>query len=191
MMVSLFDKASDAFGKYAAMDAPELPPDELSALQVRLWRWQVEQFGSPDDRDLVLGIVEECGELEEADSPAAFEDAVADILIYTTQLCTSNRLDFGTMMVELGKNRIVANVPRSLGRLAHVALKVHQRIRGYDNRQVARNAICVQVANLYSALLWEMPRSLDVRAAYTVIAERVMKRNWKKDPVGAGNGGAE
>jgi hypothetical protein len=186
-MVSLFEKSSAAFSRYAALDAPHLPPEELSALQVRLWRWQVEQFGLPDDRDLVLGIVEECGEMEEADSPAALEDAVADILIYTTQLCTSNRLDLGVIMEEVNKRRLVSSVPRSLGRLAHVALKVHQRIRGYGDRQVARNGICVQVANLYSALLWEVPADLDVRATYTLIAERVMKRNWKKDPLGAGN----
>ncbi|HET6960146.1 MAG TPA: hypothetical protein VFI56_26335, partial [Vicinamibacterales bacterium] len=61
--MTLFERSTAAFASYAAFFAPHLPADELSALQVRLWRWQVELFGTSDDRELVLLTVEGCRQL--------------------------------------------------------------------------------------------------------------------------------
>lgn len=186
MTTALFIAASAEFETYAALDAPCLPNGELSALQVRLWRWQVEQFGAPDDRDLVLGIIEECGELAEAEIQLEQEDAVGDILIYATQLCTNLRLDAGTIMADVSIRRRYMSIPRACGRLAHAALKTKQGIRGYGDRGFARASFCERLAELFSAVLWEAPAGVRVRYAYERVAEEVMLRNWKADPIKAG-----
>lgn len=188
MTTALFLAASAEFETYAALDAPCLPNGELSALQVRLWRWQVEQFGVPDDRDLVLGIIEECGELEDSDGLEAQEDAIGDTLIYATQLCTSQRLCAATIMaeVQMKSRRRFTSIPIVCGRLAHTALKTQQKIRGYGDRDFSRGCFCELLAQLFSALLWQTPQSLRVRDIYVRVAEEVMLRNWKADPIKAG-----
>lgn len=187
-MSDLFHAASSEFETYAALDHPCLPNGDLSALQVRLWRWQVAQFGAPDDRDLVLGVIEACGELDEADTIAAAEDAYGDILVYVTQLCTSQRLDAGTIMAEvtMPSRRHFTSIPRACGRLAHCALKTRQGIRGYGDKTFSRAQFCERIAHLVSAVPWEAPPAIDVRGAYVRVAEEVMRRNWKADPLKAG-----
>ncbi len=58
--------AKKAFAEYCAMDNPELPEDKLSALQVRLHRWQANRFGGGNITESALGVNEEVGEMSEA-----------------------------------------------------------------------------------------------------------------------------
>jgi NTP pyrophosphatase (non-canonical NTP hydrolase) len=121
-----YEEARLAFDGYAAMDAPGLPEDRDSALQVRLARWQTAQFGAAPNHQPVLGMTEELGELAEAvlalmaaqgrvshatlkaeqrirgfgdqDKVRAFiADAIADYDIFAEQLCTAMRLDRGAL----------------------------------------------------------------------------------------------
>lgn len=114
------------FDRYAAMDAPELPRHPMSALQVRLFRWQAHNFNPGGIEHNVLGVNEELGELVEAllglmsragrldhavlkhmQKIRGFEnedhfrrqaaDAVADMMIFATQICTTLRLDLGAL----------------------------------------------------------------------------------------------
>ena len=130
-----YDRATAAFSQYAAMDGPELPKDEMSAIQVKLARWRVENFGLNSTNQNSLGTLEEFGEAAEemvlllAAGAAAgrmasvilkheqgirglkgrevarakLADAIVDLLIFTTQLCTEWRLDFGTLYREVGR----------------------------------------------------------------------------------------
>lgn len=108
------DKAKEVFEKYAAMDTPNLPVGHnlLSVLQVRLYRWQVENQLTSSVELLALGATEEIGELahaivkhrqkirgmeDETKFREAAGDAIADTVVYLVQLCTALRLDFGTL----------------------------------------------------------------------------------------------
>lgn len=125
-MKDAYDESREAFAKYAAMDAPGVPEDPLSALQVRLARWQTTNIGlTMSDRD-AMGVSEEVGELatavlalaatsgrishlilksnekirqlgDETTARKAVADAIADQLIFLTQLATTLRLDLGTL----------------------------------------------------------------------------------------------
>jgi NTP pyrophosphatase (non-canonical NTP hydrolase) len=105
--------ARRTFAGYAALDAPHLPESEMSALQVKLVRWQNKNFKSSDVRDCVLGVCEEAGELSHAilkhhqgirgmaDREAYREaagDAIADAMIYLIQTATHLRLDWWDLL---------------------------------------------------------------------------------------------
>ena len=121
-----YDFARAVFDDYAATDAPILPVNEMSALQVRLYRWQKANFRPSGVEQSVLGVGEELGELTEAiiglaacagrlnhatlknlqgirgmrDERAFREraaDAIADMMIFATQVCTTLRIDFGAL----------------------------------------------------------------------------------------------
>jgi NTP pyrophosphatase (non-canonical NTP hydrolase) len=119
-MTTPTEKAALAFNEYAAMDAPDLPSGfvDMSKLQVRLYRWQVKHFDNQDSWRLFVGAVEEMGELARAilknaqkirgfdDKQKFLEasgDAIADIIVYLTQLATNLRLDIGQLFYETAK----------------------------------------------------------------------------------------
>jgi NTP pyrophosphatase (non-canonical NTP hydrolase) len=95
------------------MDAPVLPDDPQSCLQVQLTRWQAKNFGGANAFQMLAGVVEEVGELAHAllkhdqkirgyDDDVKYReaagDAIADAVVYLQQLCTLLRLDFGTLV---------------------------------------------------------------------------------------------
>lgn len=111
--------AKEAFDAYAGMDSPELPTDELSALQVRLVRWQTENFGGANKLEILAGVNEEAGELSHVVLKQAQRirgygdpvkarveagDAIADCVVYLMQMATAFRLDFGTLLFGIANN---------------------------------------------------------------------------------------
>jgi hypothetical protein len=125
--VSAYDRARAAFDAYATMDAPALPAEATSALQVRLHRWAAEQFPGERLEHPALGVGGELGELAEAvvaitaragfaqevvlkhsrstgkyatpeRARVAAADAIADVAIFLARLCTRLRLDFGELL---------------------------------------------------------------------------------------------
>jgi NTP pyrophosphatase (non-canonical NTP hydrolase) len=176
--------AREAFDMYAGLDAPDLPNAPLSALQVRLFRWEVGQFGYQPSHRYVLGIVEEIGELLESISTHDWVDALGDIQVFAIQLCTAYRLDFGTLR----------KVARSAGDdwreafvfatalLARAELKSSQRIRGYTEertREVIADGVVAVCAGVLGAARMLDLDSLD---ALIVTAEQVLKRDWRRAP---------
>ena len=118
-------KAKEAFDKYAGMDYPELPPDHASEMQVKLARWQTKNFGVGSLVDCVLGVSEEAGELAHAllkhrqrirgmANKEAFReaaaDAIADIAIYSIQVCTLLRIDYYELV--FGRHGVANTVMR-------------------------------------------------------------------------------
>jgi NTP pyrophosphatase (non-canonical NTP hydrolase) len=182
----------EVFESYAAMDAPDLPANERSALQVRLARWEVREFGYQPIERAVLGIGEEIGELAGATSDGDREDAVADILIYAMQVATAMRLDFWalaawpwdwdeTPSTTLPRERVPA-LAVAYGAIAHAVLKRSQGIRGMTDEARMRSVVQNGLGHLCVALgpadeLW---------AITAPVAEQVMRRKWRKDPVGGG-----
>ncbi len=178
---SLIDLATGRFAGYAAMDAPELPGYRTGALQVRLCRWQAKAYGLEKGTDLhlALGIVEELGEFEEAVEHADEDDAIADVMIYSIQLCTSLRLDYGTLLRYAFEER--KNVPPTTdiihaGRLCHAILKGSQGIRGLGDRSKYRERVANCLIDLYINLAHSQVTYCDMFELVEKTAETVMKR---------------
>jgi NTP pyrophosphatase (non-canonical NTP hydrolase) len=84
---------------------------------------------------------------------------------------------------------LTLGVCEEAGELAHATLKAHQGIRGFDDparyEQAAADAIgdiCIYAAQLCTLL------RLDFEEVFLATASHVLKRDWSKDPSGAGNG---
>lgn len=192
--MTLAEIAKDVFDGYAALDAPQLPADRWSAAQVRHHRWQAVQFGSHPATSFVLGVVEECcdellSSLEGSPtetSDAATLDACADASIFATGLCTLCRLDFGTLVTAADAMPPVPlseyTLMRTVGRLAHLTLKNLQRIRGITD-EVYREGVAECVRDLWRNLsAVARVEGFDMREAYFTTLERVLARDFTRDP---------
>ncbi len=121
---------------------------EWTDLQKRVYDWQLRNFGvkypggnSPHWTQ-VAGIVEELGELVEAEGHEAEDDAICDATVYSMSLAASFGWTFGSLMseaVEIGyhptfvrHHRAPESVMAPLGQLSRCVLKRDQGIRGYD-----------------------------------------------------------
>jgi NTP pyrophosphatase (non-canonical NTP hydrolase) len=181
--------ARERFDATAGMDAPELPADPMEALQTRLYRWQVNRFGLQPAERQVLGIVEELGEWMDANGMTvekgeeAMTDAIADIGVFAIQLCTSLRLDAGTLMQPPAEFVQVKHALSIAGRLSHVCLKTLQRIRGMQDAETSRRAFAAVLVDLF---VWCQRRAQDRGRVFpelvAEVAEVVMKRVPKNLP---------
>jgi hypothetical protein len=180
----IYEEARAAFEKFAAMGPPYLPGDPLSALQVQLCRWQSSQFGVPDIIDLVAGVIEEVGEFIEADTTPLEEDAIADALIFASQLATLIRCDFSTlwaMREPAGEDVSDLDTFRCFGRLCHIALKAKQKIRGYDDREKTRRSLSKELRVFYGLLDHvATERDVDPIAAMHKTVPEVVKRVYRR-----------
>jgi NTP pyrophosphatase (non-canonical NTP hydrolase) len=103
----------DHFDRFVISTEPH--PIDFSTLQARLSAWQVRNFGAQSPSEMALGVAEESGELARAvlknlqkirgyGDPKKFlqaaGDALADIAIYSINLATILRLDYGTLVRE-------------------------------------------------------------------------------------------
>lgn len=178
---SAIDLSMERFSEYAGIPAGQLPEDEASSLQVRLYRWQAHNFPTTESDDLrmVLGIVEEFGEFAEARSWEDEDDAVADAMIFSIQLCTQMRLDWGVLLRYAFDQRKYIS-PRvdtiSLGRLAHAVLKGAQGIRGLNDKAKYRERVAHALIELYTDLAHGQKSYDDMFTLVERTAFRVMLR---------------
>lgn len=142
--------ARAAFDAYAGLDEPAVPPDRISALQVRLARWQALNFGAGKAAHLALGVNEEVGELVVA------------------------------LAIMMAAGMTTAGLVSSAGDLSHAVLKSEQRIRGLDDAEVARAAVADALGDIlvFATQLATVMR-LDVGVLFERTAEHVMRRSWK------------
>lgn len=149
--MTLLDKSLAAFASYATIDEPYLPADEMAALQVRLYRWQIKRFGLLNDRDLVLCLVEKCGELAVSFNT---EEVVAGVLLCLTQICTANRLDFG-LIVEAFERAAPTCIlsPTDIPRLLGLLSRTVRMSQDCDcDRSTVRRWVCDAVSDFLLAL---------------------------------------
>ena len=166
---------------------------EIRCLQIDLMRWERKNFGLAASYTSALGIVEEVGELEDAqDDEDEWTDAIGDILIYACNLCSKNGLDFDTILEISLEERPwkMRGMLGKLGLLAHVTLKADQGIRGYDDRDVARRDLGIVLYRVISSVVrYALLCGHDAKEIFVEVSAKVMKRDWGADSRLGGDGG--
>jgi NTP pyrophosphatase (non-canonical NTP hydrolase) len=135
--------------------------DLLSAMQAEQAVWARENFGDQPRHIAMLGIVEEIGEFVLAGAAAVdpasnpeVRDALGDITIYLSQLCTQEGINLGEafrgalLLADSGGHPPKLIV--TAGKMAHAFIKREQGIRGTREQHTAALATHVGL------LLWNL-----------------------------------
>lgn len=129
--------------------------------------WSEEVFGSEPAIWRCLGIVEELGELVDAETEEDRIDALADAGIFTFDLAARSGIEADELLLdepmELDASIGRSHLQSAIGSVAQVLLKTAQGIRGMDNEAAAREALVKALVVFFETL-----------KAYTVY-------NYKKD----------
>lgn len=173
---------------------------DLNEIQHKFKKWSFDNFGEQVSKQTgqtlgsllpLLGIGEEVGELDaaiEENNEAEIRDALGDIMIYLMDFCNREQvliyecIPRDTIMVK------PTTFSRALGRLNHVMLKRHQGIRGYDDDNFffeERNKAIFSLYNKVVAVSYDF--GIDPYSNIEAVAEKVLGRDWKANPEGAGN----
>jgi len=181
---------------------------DLNILQDEVSLWSRHNFGDQPTVNPLLGAVEELGELDEhytrwknardtgdllGDKDthhANTEDAVGDMMIYLADYCGRAGLNMAQCEIIGARSHVTAdpviNSAIEVGKLAHAHLKCAQGIRTTEDHEMARRT---QVGRLIVWLrLFGRNSDMDFDGVVINTWEEVRKRDWKKDPAGAGVG---
>lgn len=200
-MTDLYRRASDRFERViATAHASTLLDhiDPLDRLQILLAFWEARQpFWSAAVLPVALGVGEECGELAAAKTHAESTDAVGDVAIYACQVATRERLAMSEILAEAGKiaDRALASFAAAahpwrtlmarVGRVHHLALKRHQRIREGSLPDAEYRALLAgALAELLAAV--ELAAGVSVAECFAATAPTVLARDWSADRAGGG-----
>lgn len=200
-MTDLYRRASDRFERViATAHASTLLDhlDPLDRLQIRLSFWEARQpFWSAAVLPVALGVGEECGELAEAKTHAEATDAVGDVAIYVCQVATRERLAMSEILAEAGRiadralatNRGLTHQWRTLmarvGRVAHLALKRHRKIREGTLPDAEYRALLADALAELLAVV-ELAAGVSVAECFADTAPTVLARDWSADRAGGG-----
>jgi NTP pyrophosphatase (non-canonical NTP hydrolase) len=156
---------------------------DWSVLQAEQAEWSKRNFGDQPGYQMVLGMVEEVGELTEAMTMAMLEDAAGDIVVYMSGYCTTQGIRLADVFVEAERCREVAALPAFVGRLCHAHLKCEQGIRGTAEAHAA--AKVQAMAGVVVRLRAELKEHASSRSLEAVVADTwaaVRQRDWQKAP---------
>jgi NTP pyrophosphatase (non-canonical NTP hydrolase) len=179
----------------------------LSDLQKEHDEWSTKHFGPKNSvtRNVdtcLLGIVEEVGELDEAQFKSSNTrsflkntmDALGDITIYMLDFATQKDWDVGSMIhvvdlerfsrLGLSVNQIHLNIRTIVGRLAHARLKQIQKIR-YTPEQVENLQEDLFMDLLLNLESFAMAHGWDFKEVVEETAKSVFKRDWESNPLDA------
>lgn len=189
---------------------------DLEEWKNRIGEWAGRNFPLPSIEDeagdsrrrmrQALGIVEEYGELMDAytggaeDSRKETMDAVADMMIYSLDLCHTCKFPahevvsadtipsvFEATCVDNwddghcpAADHLMEGLAVYIGRLAHAALKWEQKIRmSEDHERQIRLCLCHIWRMLYQFCRYN---GEDLNALVVKVAEKVTRRDWKANP---------
>lgn len=158
---------------------------ELDRIQREQVAWVQKNFGGRSSIYPLFGIIEEVGELAEAQRPEQFDDAVGDVILYLSDYATTrdwamsslwaHRIPCEHTGLESGAKFLIL-----LGRLAQAQIKEERGIRGSAQqwREKAKEASAM--------LLWELAELVGDEAEVERIASetwsRVSQRDWNRFP---------
>ena len=144
--------------------------------QVSKFNGNIMGFNNP-----LLGIIEECGELNEADTQELTIDAISDIVIYSCDFCSR----LGIELPEASPTHENEQLLTIVGDLCHAVLKTHQGIRGFEDQTFALQTINNSVARLLrylESLCVDLEIDSPMELAAVTFQEVVSKRDWVKNP---------
>lgn len=156
----------------------------LRRIQAEQRPWVAHNFGDRPAWMPLLGLVEEAGELAEADSDrdlAAISDALADIMIFALDYCSAKGWDAGDIWESTSEvpNAGFIGMLKTLGKLSHAHLKAAQGIRVSEDHDAAGKKA---LSGLFACLRIK-DANLVERTSLTW--QTVKKRDWKADPAKA------
>ena len=166
--------------------------------------WSLANFGQQQPYQMVLGMIEELGELDEALNElhdiveasseewgralGKVQDAIGDVIVYMCGFCTLTWRRLGPLVLEqvdhdMDSLDVHWGLTHLMRDLAHTWLKFEQAIRGASDedvtvalRHVVHTCLC----------LWKQvqdePRSSLEEAVKAVWERVVQKRDWRNDP---------
>lgn len=158
--------------------------------QERIRAWQLEQFGDSPIWQLVLGIGEELGEFAESLDTAEELDALADMTVYSMQLCSHLHLQFSAFLPEVmhGTRPVapaeeLAELAAGVGKIQHAVLKRVQGIRGMNNDTRFMQVVAVALRGLVGAINHAIDRrGYHYARTLADVADEVLKRDWRNHP---------
>lgn len=163
---------------------------QLENLKKEVSSWSVDNFGhnglwEKNYLAPLLGIVEEFGELSSAVDEATVKDSLADICIYAMDFAGRKGIDLSTLdipKITIQEEAVPTTILILLGDLSHHVLKEIQSIRGYENKDFAKE----KISNTFAEILALVNYICEVEFEQTMaeIAQEtwdkiVSKRNWK------------
>lgn len=161
---------------------------QWAKLQTEICAWAVQNFGDTPSQYLLLGMVEEFGELQTATNASDAKDAVADLLIFMANFCQHEGVTLADIIsslkppeLEQGWPKTSAWISISLGKLAHHVFKRAYGLRGdavYHQTGIKTNLIelCQQLTT-FSAL-----GGYTLLEVMTQVWAQVSQRDWKARP---------
>lgn len=203
----------EAVDAYLDEVGPALEADDINrrlrVLQHEIRNWSETNFGQnvskTDDHvcldgvGSLLGVVEELGEYLEGEGMLPLTDALADITIYLCDYAarTDTRIEvtaeqikpaametiLGRLGVKNPKTAYTMQLAILIGKLAHINLKRHQGIRGYEHKPKFDAENKQLVSEIFIVL--SQVSSFHVLPLAERTWEKVKQRNWKTNPANA------
>lgn len=166
----------------------------MKFLQRELWDWQVENFGAEDPFWLATGVTEEVGELghcllkrhqkirEHAtgETKEKIIDAVGDIAIYLLNLMSKLGMDYHYA------RKLEPIEPIAESEFYYAKLNFETAVMLLDIRMGAYGAWKGFYTVWNYLNLFCISEGIVMEDAVKTTAEKVMQRNWKANPTGAG-----
>lgn len=133
-----------------------------------------------------LGVVEECGECYESDNYSDILDSVADRLVFLCDFIRRDHMDLNDITVEYDPEQLTEkHLLIILGKWAHIQLKRHQGIRGFNDCEKYRQHRAEVISKFLGWTILNYGEEVCCDALNRVW-NKVKHRNWKADPATAG-----
>lgn len=169
-----------------AFDADSFGKTPWTKLQLDLMIWANKLYGVQPFERMVLGIIEEMGEYEEAivlDARDMIRDAIGDTSIFAMQLCTLFKLSYETLLTFTTRHELTvwASPIIMVKNLSQISLKTLQGTRGFGESGAGWLHTRSKMADAISDLAWmqEARANLECANYFDVVnatATEVMKR---------------
>lgn len=156
----------------------------VDRIQKEQKEWAFQNFGKQAPGQMVLGMIEELGELaegvEERDL-AKIEDAIGDVGIYMSNYCNIKELSLSQLWYRRHRG-ISTMLPSLMRRMAHHQLKGEQNIRGgTELHEAAMSDLLCEVIDMLHVM-----SAFYCRVSFTDVLKktwiRVSKRDWVENP---------
>lgn len=161
----------------------------MKQLQQEQREWSLRNFGAHPPEDPFLGMVEELGEIEEAETIDELNDGAADFVIFMVDLASCLNIDMGAVE-ELARTAMFdtddiggllsSDVRVAMGRVSRAILKSKQGIRGTreEHVRVVADNLPILLAHAVEEISCDMDWDKFLSVVEGVWTGVVKKRDW-------------